>query len=125
MRIMRDIQYERDKDNARLSLLVIQTDYGAIYRDIGQLIYCSVLLLYRSLTLNNMHENVTSRNYFYYDSKLISKSLFIFLHAIFNWKLCYFVHINCNIFILSKFCYGLTLEADKKTVIFQFFLFLT
>jgi len=70
-----------------------------------------------------MYEHLAYRNHFYYASKLISKSSFIFFYATSNRKLSYFMHINCTIFILSKYCYDLMPEANKKTAIFQLLFF--
>jgi len=105
-----------------LSLLVTQTDYSAICRDIEQLIYRSALLSCLDFAHTHMHETFGHRNHFYYASKLISKSSFIFFYTISSGNLTYFVHISCTIFILSKYCYDLMPGADKKTVIFQFFI---
>jgi len=47
-----------EKDGARLSLLVTQTDSSAVCLDIERLIYGPVLLLCLDLAHTHMHENV-------------------------------------------------------------------
>jgi len=51
-----------EKDGTRLPLLITQTDYSAVYRDIEQLIYRSVLFL--SLDLAHIHMKILDEIFF-------------------------------------------------------------